>query len=117
MMFERDAKLLNFVQGYVGAAKEREAAQNAGQRPHEEQRGDHVAAQGPLIEAGERGNQEQHETDQREVKQMAPGLSGDEAQLGFDVVLLEDFGGALNLPREKLTAAAAMQLEFLDAFS
>src|SRR5206468_6680082 len=92
MIFERDAKLLNLVQGDIGAAKERKTAEDTGQRSHQEQRGDDVAAQGFFVERRERGNEEQDKADQGEIKQVTPGLGGDEAQLGFDVMLLINFG-------------------------
>src|SRR5437016_10738564 len=47
---------------------------------------------------------------------MAPVLSGDEADLGCDIVLLINIGCRLNILRKEGAASAAMELQFLNAF-
>src|SRR5215469_7821476 len=48
---------------------------------------------------------------------MAPVLCEHKTHLGAHVMLLEQFRRRLDVLREKCSAAVAMELEFLDAFS
>src|SRR5438128_1308267 len=116
MFGQGNAEVLDLLQRDIGAAKEGKAGHDAGQRPHQVEGGDDIAGQGLLVEMKQGGDQEQDQPDESEVKQVRPILSGNEANLGGDIVALVNGSGGFDVTRKEGAAAGAVQLEFLDAF-
>ena len=102
---QRNAKFFDFLQGYTRAAKERETADNPGQRPHEIQRRDDITCQCFMANGCQVWHQEENQTNEAKIQEVIPVLRNNETDFSGDVMPLVGFGCAFDIAVERGASA------------